>query len=264
MVAIGAAAAKAIETVAAKETLFEEIIDTEAKLDSLNEMAKEIGSNQATDMPDEIVGNQVVDSMPHEVSGAKISNSFKKNIEMMKYFFEADGPYLRKMEERMSPKNGALSGKGEWKIKGELAEFIPESKNAQDALRKFGLEGIFYDKFAEPDFSPIAKETVEIDDMSSIRRGPGKNFEQADTKCAELWNKNGFEGRTDWTPRDVETWRKEYNYSWHERSDMKTMDLVPREVHLECKHFGGCSECKAVEENKGLFMNSQGGMKFDD
>ena len=68
-------------------------------------------------------------------------------------------------------------------------------------------------------------------------------------------NKREREGRTDWTPRDVKQWRQDNKYSWHERIDRKTMDLVPRAIHDECKHFGGCSECKQYEKENGIGGN---------
>ena len=90
--------------------------------------------------------------------------------------------------------------------------------------------------------------------MTSERYGPGNNFEQADQKCADKWNKEGKDGRTDWTARNVADWRSENRYSWHERLDRKTMDLVQRDIHEECKHYGGVSECKkheALEKSSG-------------
>ena len=77
------------------------------------------------------------------------------------------------------------------------------------------------------------------------------NFKQADEVCANQWNESGRDGRNDWTARDVESWRKENKYSWHERLDMKTMDLVQRDVHEECKHYGGVAECRRHDALNG-------------
>ena len=54
------------------------------------------------------------------------------------------------------------------------------------------------------------------------------------------------DGHTDWTDEDVYNFRNqpEHRYSWHERCDTKTMDLVPYEIHSYCTHLGGCSECR--------------------
>ena len=79
------------------------------------------------------------------------------------------------------------------------------------------------------------------------------NFRQADIKCADIWNSQKRDGRIDWTPQDIKEWRRENHYSWHERIDMKTMDLVHRDIHEECKHYGGVAECKRREGFGGIF-----------
>ena len=50
----------------------------------------------------------------------------------------------------------------------------------------FGIYGIEYDNCI-PDFSECSESTVQIDNMSEKRYGPGGNFEQCDSKCAEKW-----------------------------------------------------------------------------
>ena len=77
-------------------------------------------------------------------------------------------------------------------------------------------------------------------------------------KCAEQWNLESRDGRNDWKARDVSKWRYENNYSWHERCDTKSMDLVSQDIHNSTfSHSGGVSECKVKE---GI---SNGG-EFDD
>ena len=72
----------------------------------------------------------------------------------------------------------------------------------------------------------------------------GNNFPKADTKCAEAWNKEMRDGRSNWTARDVKNFRQENKLSWHERSDMKHCDLVSRDIHQNAGHSGGVYECK--------------------
>lgn len=47
---------------------------------------------------------------------------------------------------------------------------------------------------------------------------------------------------------------KENKYTWHEKSDCKTMQKVPTEVHGNVRHEGGISEIKSQQsestENK--------------
>ena len=118
-------------------------------------------------------------------------------------------------------------------------------------MDKYNQDGIDYHD-GEPDFENVSEATVEIDHMTSERYGLGNNFDQANQKCAEKWNQEAKDGRTDWKPRDVENWRIENRYTWHERLDRKTMDLVQRDIHEECKHFGGVAECKRYEATAGL------------
>ena len=103
------------------------------------------------------------------------------------------------------------------------------------------LDGIDY-KDGIPDFSKCAETAVQIDNMSDRRYGQGGNFEQCDSKCAEKWNHAAKDGKTDWTARDVEEWRKANKYSWHERNDMRTCDLVPTKVNDYFSLLGGVSE----------------------
>lgn len=108
-----------------------------------------------------------------------------------------------------------------------------------EILDKYGIDGIEF-KDGEPDFSTVSEGTVEINDFTEDRNA---NFTQADEKLAEKWTNEGKDGK-EWTAQDVKNYRKENNLSWHERSDMKTMDLVPQEIHGNIPHSGGISAAK--------------------
>lgn len=112
-----------------------------------------------------------------------------------------------------------------------------------EILDKYGIEGIPF-KDGDPDFSEVTIDEVKIDDFTTERR---KNFPQADEKLAEKWTAEQKDGK-EWTPRDVANWRKDNDCTWHECSDMKTMQLVPREVHNNIPHAGGISEAKKQEK----------------
>ncbi|SFC99657.1 HNH endonuclease [Clostridium uliginosum] len=121
-------------------------------------------------------------------------------------------------------------------------DHIPESRYANpdgltwgEILDKYGIDSIPF-KDGKPDFSEVSKGTVEIDDFSSRRYGKGGNFDQATEKLAE---ERGC------TKEEVKDWMKENKYTWHERSDCKTMEKVPNEVHGNVRHSGGVSEAKA-------------------
>lgn len=148
--------------------------------------------------------------------------------------------------ERMSHVPAQESKLGVWEGARGESKFIPNeetlaARNAREKLAEYGKDGIEYHD-AEPDFSECSEATVQIDDMTEYR---DDNFDQADEKCADLWNSEKKDGRTDWVADDVTTWRGEHHCSWHERCDTKTMDLVPQEIHGFFIHSGGVAECKA-------------------
>lgn len=116
----------------------------------------------------------------------------------------------------------------------------PDGKTYEEIFDKHNIDGIEFND-GDPDFSPVSKAEVEIDNFTTDR---SRNFPQADTKCAEQWNTEGKDGKSDWTARDIANFRKEESYTWHECSDCKTMQLVPKEVHNNVPHSGGISEMK--------------------
>ena len=143
------------------------------------------------------------------------------------------------------PENGGEwseeKGNSTWKPnRDEIPKKPPNNeKSWGEILDKHEVDGIEF-KDGEPDFSAVSEGRVEIDDFSTERNG---NFTQADENLAEQWtyeSKNGQE----WKAGDIKEYRKENDLSWHEGSDMKTMDLTPREVHGNIPHTGGISMAK--------------------
>ena len=161
--------------------------------------------------------------------------------------------------------------RGKWTGDPGESKFVPSDSNergvkCKEKLNEYGLDSIKY-KNLEPDFSPCSEATITIDNMTENRQDyydeKGEiqlgNFSQADQKCAQLWNEQKKDNRTDWTEEKVYKWRHspEHWCSWHERCDTKTMDLVPYDIHSYCTHSGGVSECKARDS-----LNNGGG--FDE
>ncbi|MBN1065537.1 HNH endonuclease [Clostridium botulinum] len=144
--------------------------------------------------------------------------------------------FLPKERDSEGNKNGTWSderGNSDWypesdKVPGKANE---EGKSWGEILDKYDIDKITF-KDGEPDFSPISRATVEIEDFTTDRQ---KNFMQADEAEAK---KRGC------TPGEVKQWRKENGYTWHERKDCTTMDKVPSEVHNNIPHAGGISEKK--------------------
>ncbi|MGL5592660.1 MAG: HNH endonuclease [Cetobacterium sp.] len=106
-----------------------------------------------------------------------------------------------------------------------------DGKSWGEILFKYGIDGINFIE-GEPDFTEVSKGTVKIGDFTESR---DKNFMQADQKLAE---------ERKCTPGEIRKWRQENGYTWHERSDCETMDLVPSEIHNNVPHSGGISEKK--------------------
>lgn len=141
---------------------------------------------------------------------------------------------------------------GEWTGDRGESKFIPYDEDLKELLKKFGIDGIEYHN-GIPDFSPVTDTTVAINDMTSNRYN---NFKLADEECAKEWNSKARDGRTDWSARDVEKWRRENGYTWHECSDMKTCQLVPTKIHAAFGHLGGHAECAkrdGTDKNGGSF-----------
>ncbi len=169
---------------------------------------------------------------------AETDNGEKEDVENL---------YYSTYEERMKQTPREDSDRGKWTEGRGESDFIPNDEEVKDILGKHDKDCISY-RDAIPDFSEVAVSTVEIDDMTENR---ADNFRQCDEKCAEQWNKEKRDGRTDWSPRDVKEWRQENGYSWHERNDMKTCDLVPTKVNDYFGHLGGVSECRKRDAENG-------------
>ncbi len=112
--------------------------------------------------------------------------------------------------------------------------YNPENKTWGQILDENNIDGIPF-KNGEPDFSGISKGTAEIKFFSKYR---DFNFMQADMKLSKQLGKEDY--------REISKWRDENQYTWHERSDCKTMDLVPSEVHSNIPHSGGVSKIKQL------------------
>lgn len=130
-------------------------------------------------------------------------------------------------------------GNSNWVIDGNVAPanklYNPDKLTWNEINAKYrnNIKSIPF-KNGEPDFSAAAVDTVKIDNFTTNRT---VNFKMADQNFADKLNKaNGLS----LTAKDIEQFRKDNNLTWHERSDMSTMDLVPSEYH-SVPHSGGIS-----------------------
>ena len=117
-------------------------------------------------------------------------------------------------------------------VPGDRNGTNPEHKSWAQIKERYCFEGIAFSD-GEADFSDVKKGTVEINDFTDDRAA---NFDQADEALAL---------QRGCAPEEVEQWRHENRYTWHECNDCKTMQKVPSEVHGNIPHAGGISAYKA-------------------
>ena len=148
-------------------------------------------------------------------------------------------PYNARLMQTPKDGNG-----GKWKGERGESDFILDEPIIREDGTK--ITKVTY-KNAVPDFSPFQKAQVKIPNMTNSR---SKNFSQADKALAEYWTKIKYDGKT-WVARDIETYRKSNNLTWHEMSNMKSMQLVPSEVNQTFTHYGGVAEYNAMIGKEG-------------
>ena len=118
-------------------------------------------------------------------------------------------------------------------------------------LREFDEKDVRY-KDGVVDFSKFAVESVEIPHMTKDRE---MNRRQAYSALAAKWYNEGKrqDNGKHWTPDAVGKWASDKGLEFHECSDMRTCQLVPKEIHKYFKHYGGIAECKTRDAREGGF-----------
>ena len=163
------------------------------------------------------------------------------------FYHKYNTPYTQYNARLMqTPKDG--SG-GKWSgDRGESDFILDEPIELSNGTK---ITKVTY-RNAVPDFSPYQEAQVTIPSMTNSR---SHNFNQADKALAELWTKTQHNGRS-WTARQVEAYRTSNNLTWHEMSNMESMQLVPRQVNQTFTHFGGVAEYNAM-------IGQEGATEFD-
>lgn len=128
----------------------------------------------------------------------------------------------------------------------------PTGKNMGQILAENNMQKGIPFKQGKIDLHAASKGTVRIDDYTLSR---SKNFAQADSKLADAIRsgkvnpdiQNALKGMgvdpQTVTKGDIKSLRK-LGYTWHERADMKTLDLIKSELHGNVPHSGGISALK--------------------
>ncbi|CAA6808819.1 MAG: Unknown protein [uncultured Sulfurovum sp.] len=201
---------------------------------------KEVSKEKMNDMPFNEINKKM---SPRELlSNSGIIGNYN---EVMSIEFDVSTFVIKSFLPKEGGEWSGEKGDSVWYPDREIIPKRPEGNTLTwgEILDKYEIDGIEF-KDGEPDFSTISEGTVEIDDFSTDRSG---NFTQADEQLAEKWTSEGKDGR-EWSPQDIKEYRKENNLSWHERSDMNTIDLVPQEVHGNVPHSGGISVAKSMNK----------------
>lgn len=238
------------------------------KKHSINPMSDDIYSKELSEeYNDELINDN--DTYSENIYENKIKDEIIKShdIKINEYghIYEIDGRrYGCKYNSyedclKIIPAENSKFGTYEGK-RGE-SKFIPfdyteEGANVKSILKKYSLDGIEY-RNCEPDFEECSEAVIEIDNMTENRydyyNSDGVlmygNFKQADLKLAKLWCSENKNGKSDWTARDVASYRKNNNLTWHEKCDTITMVLVRSEINAYFKHIGGVSECRMRDSN---------------
>lgn len=114
----------------------------------------------------------------------------------------------------------------------------------KECVKKLGAEYIDYIN-GEPDFTRFSICIIEIPSMTSDRYPYSKyyksNFEQAYPRIAKELGIKEVE---------VRKWLNKNRYSIHESSDVKTLYVVPTDIHKTYIHAGGVAECKAIHRDE--------------
>jgi hypothetical protein len=110
----------------------------------------------------------------------------------------------------------------------------PELKVKYPGLEKKYPNGVNFTKDGYPDFSPYAVPggTVKINMIG--------NYTTDFTDATKLARQNGV-------PEDI-LMRIQKDYTWHHSEDMRTMQLVPLDIHRAVRHSGGISRIETLNK----------------
>lgn len=166
------------------------------------------------------------------------------------YYHKYNTPHTNYQKRIDHLKQMKTKGLGEWTGKiGESDFVLNEPIILNNGVK---ITKVTY-KNGIPDFSPYAVAEVKVPKMTNDRTGKGGNYEQADAALAEYWSKINYNNQSNWTSIDVREFRENYpiKLTWHEMSNMESMQLVPFDVNDTFKHFGGVAEYNAMVGQKG-------------
>lgn len=129
-----------------------------------------------------------------------------------------------------------------------------EKEGEMIATKEINADG-FHGKYdvvyrnGKVDFSPYA--VAETNCM--ITPSLVDNKQRGMHAFAEKFNAEGRNGKTDWTASDVKKYCQEHHLDFHECPDLKTVQLVPHEIHNNFKHNGGRAVASKIRNHMAFF-----------
>ncbi|MDY5858888.1 MAG: HNH endonuclease [Porphyromonas sp.] len=165
---------------------------------------------------------------------------------------------ILQVDQTRLPRNGTWDGEVGNSLFTPNPDYVPPSKTAYNnpdslsmgqIMEKYGITGVRYN-YGYPDFTPVARETVILDDIGSFYRHEADRpkgtpignsvHERAFSKLAE---QKGM------SLEEVRAYKEKNNLVIHECGDGKTVQFVPREIHDNLSHSGGIEAYKKMENH---------------
>ena len=123
----------------------------------------------------------------------------------------------------------------------------PKGREALRRMQEFGVNEIRCVK-GVVDFSTVSAAQTTIEGMTSDL---DKNKRLGFKAFAEQFNnERPLPNGEHWDEAKVKEFAQENELEFHECSDMRTVQLVPREIHRYFKHYGGRAECRIRDGEK--------------
>jgi hypothetical protein len=104
-----------------------------------------------------------------------------------------------------------------------------------DVKKKYSIEGINFNRYGYPDFSPVKHEQYEF----KFNNLTGKNAEDFKLFYGKIGGKSNMPS----------------GYTIHHHQDGKTLQLIPTVVHDAVRHSGGASRLRAKNDGCPLSVN---------
>ena len=122
----------------------------------------------------------------------------------------------------------------------------PEGKSWGEILDFYKVKNGILFKEGEPVFDDLAWEEVVLR-YEDIGRDELLRLQQNERSVLHNLAFDKLAKSKGWSLEQTYKYKEENNLVWHEKSDCKTLLLVPRMIHDNITHYGGVSMLKCLE-----------------